>query len=93
MKKRQTSARRPLLSLGLLLPLAACAQQTATPLPATTKMLDELPRVSNSAKSPCWQQEEIAAQNSYIESIKQRKEVVYRAPCKVDQPKLAEARK
>lgn len=49
--------------------------------------------MSNSAKSPCWQQEEIAAQNSYIESIKQRKEVVYRAPCKVDQPKLAEARK
>ena len=92
MRKLLTSAGKLLPSLALLL-LAGCGQGTSTPLPATTKLLDELPRVSNSAKSPCWQQEEIAAQNSYVESIKQKKEVVYRAPCKVDQPKVAEARR
>lgn len=93
MKKQQTSAARLLKSLALLLPLAGCAGQTATPLPATTKVLDELPRVQNSTKAPCWQQEQIAAQNSYVDSIKAKKEVVYQAPCKVDNPKIAEARK
>lgn len=77
----------------MLLPLAGCAGQTATPLPATTKVLDELPRVQNSTKSPCWQQEQIAAQNSYVDSIKDKKEVVYQAPCKVDKPKIAEAKR
>ncbi len=93
MKKRPTSAGRLLKSLVLLLPLAGCAGQTETPLPATTKVLDELPRVQNSTKSPCWQQEQIAAQNSYIDTIKAKKETVYQAPCKVDKPKIAEARK
>ena len=48
--------------------------------------------MQNSAKSPCWQQEQIAAQNSYVESIKQKREVVYRAPCAAEQ-KIAEAKK
>lgn len=73
------------LLIALLLP--ACAD-SATQLPATTKILDDLPRVQNSAKSPCWQQEQIAAQNSYLASIAEKKEVVYKAPCKVD-PKPA----
>lgn len=45
-----------------------------------------MPRVQNSTKSPCWQQEQIAAQNSYVETIKGGKEVVYSAPCKTDKP-------
>lgn len=56
-------------------------------------MLDELPRVQNSTKAPCWMQEQVAAQNSYIDTIKAKKETVYQAPCKVDKPKIAEARK
>ncbi|MBK8161544.1 MAG: hypothetical protein IPK59_23305 [Rhodospirillaceae bacterium] len=92
MKKQQTSAARLLKSLALLSPLAGCAQ-TETPLPGTSKLLDELPRVQNSTKAPCWMQEQVAAQNSYVDSIKAKKEVVYQAPCKVDQPKIAEARK
>ena len=44
-----------------------------------------MPRVANSPKSPCWQQDQIAAQNSYVDSIKGKKEVVYKAPCRVDQ--------
>lgn len=65
--------------------MAGCAG-SETPLPATTKLLDDMPRVSNSTKSPCWQQEQIAAQNSYLDSIKTKKEVVYKAPCRVDRP-------
>lgn len=47
-----------------------------------------MPRVQNSAKSPCWQQEQIASQNAYVDAIKAGKEVVYTAPCKAPQ-KLA----
>lgn len=75
-------------ALLLLLLLPACAD-SATRLPATTKVLDELPRVQNSPKSPCWQQEQIAAQNSYVDTIKSQKDVAYKAPCKVDKPSPA----
>ena len=78
----RTSAKALLLSL----PLAACSPTGAIQLPATSKILDDMPRVQNSSKSPCWQQEQIAAQNSYVDSIKGGKEVVYSAPCKVDKP-------
>ena len=50
-------------------------------LPGTTKLLDDLPRVANSDKAPCRMQREVAAQNSYLASIKEGKEVVYTAPC------------
>ena len=40
-----------------------------------------MPRVENSAKAPCWQQRQIAAQNSYVETVKAGKETVYAAPC------------
>ena len=76
--------RFPKASALLLLPLLTACVDSATQLPATTKILDELPRVSNSPKSPCWQQEQIAAQNSYVDAIKTSKDVVYKPPCKVD---------
>lgn len=49
-----------------------------------------MPKVDNSTKSPCWQQRQIAAQGSYLQSIAQKKEVVFKAPCDVD--KKPEAR-
>jgi len=48
--------------------------------------LDDLPRVSNSTAAPCRLQKEIAAQNSYLASIAEKREVVYSAPCVVDKP-------
>jgi hypothetical protein len=72
----------PLASLAL----GACALGE-TPLPGTTKILDEMPRVDNSTKAPCWMQKAVAAQNSYVDSIKQKREIVYAAPCVVDKPK------
>lgn len=72
----------PALALLTSLALAGCA--SATPLPGTSVLLEELPVVHNSTKSPCWQQREIAAQRSYIDTITKRREVVYAAPCDVD---------
>jgi hypothetical protein len=68
--------------MALLLP--GCAD-SVTPALGTTKLLDELPRVQNSTKAPCWLQMQIAAQNSYVDSIKFKSERVYKAPCVVDQ--------
>lgn len=41
--------------------------------------------MDNSRASPCWQQQQIAAQNSYIETITTKKDVVYKAACEVEQ--------
>ncbi len=84
------------LALALLasLPLQGCKWAfgaSETPALGTTKLLDDLPKVSNSPKSPCWQQREIAAQRAYIDSVKGGKEIVYAAPCDVDKPKGAPA--
>lgn len=69
--------------------MGGCAG-AATQLPETTELLDKLPRVENSTKSSCWQQRQIAAQNSYVDSIKAKKSIVYKPPCEVD-PKPTEA--
>ena len=80
MRLNQASA----LLLSLLLP--ACAG-SGIPTPVTTKILDTLPRVHNSPSAPCWQQKEIAAQNSYVDTVTTQREVVYKAPCEVDTKK------
>lgn len=46
-----------------------------------------MPRVQNSTEAPCWLQRQIAAQNSYVDTIKAQAEAVYKAPCDVDPPK------
>ena len=82
-------------ALAAILPLALLTggcPGSVTQLPETTKLLDSVPRVSNSPKSPCWQQEQIAAQNSYFATIKAKKPVVYKAPCVVDEPKADEGK-
>lgn len=75
-------SRKGSVQLSALL-LSACTANEI-PLPATTKVLDDLPRVQNSTRSPCWQQEQIAAQNSYVDTIVSKREATYKAPCKVD---------
>ena len=70
-------------ALPLALLISGCAG-SETQLPATTKLLDNLPRVQNSIKAPCWQQQQIAAQNSYLASVQAKKAVVYKAPCQID---------
>jgi hypothetical protein len=79
---------RPLSAslLPLLLLTSGCAGG-AIQLPGTTKLLDDLPRVDNSTTASCRLQKQIAAQNSYLASIKAKKRVVYKAPCEVDAPK------
>jgi hypothetical protein len=82
MRGRQASV------LLLLLLLAGCADRE-TQLPATIKILDDLPRVENSTKAPCWQQRQIAAQNSYVDTIRDKQARIYKAPCDVDGKQVA----
>lgn len=72
----------------LLAPLIQGCAGLSTQLPGTTKLLDDLPRVENSTKSPCWQQRQVAAQNSYLATIKEARATVYKAPCDLA-PKVA----
>jgi hypothetical protein len=71
--------------LLLSLALAGCLGAGSSTLHIDPKLVEAIPRVNNSHSSPCWQQQEIAAQTSWIESAKTGKEVVYVAPCK-DKP-------
>jgi hypothetical protein len=74
--------RKPMMLL-LALPMSACAAPS-TPPPATTDILKDLPRVDNSAKSPCWQQQQIARQNSWMAAATGTdREAAYKAPCEV----------
>lgn len=75
------------LALLTSLALAGCKGLGETPLPETSLILDRLPVVENSTKSPCWQQRQIAAQRSYVDTVKAKKETVYAAPCDVDKSK------
>lgn len=77
------------LLIALLIP--ACADPS-TPPPATSILLEKLPRVDNSRESPCWQQKQIAAQNSYIATIQSNKETVWKAACEVETKKIARAK-
>lgn len=79
--------RARLASVLLIAPLIQACAADGTLLPATTKVLDKMPRVQNSTKAPCWLQRQIAAQNSYVDTIKAQAEAVYKAPCDVDPPK------
>jgi hypothetical protein len=80
---------RLLLTSLCAMSLAGCASEI--PSPGTTKILDDLPLVENSPKSPCWQQRQIAAQRSFLYTAKTGKEEVFAAPCDVDKkPKAVE---
>lgn len=82
---RRRSGRCPLVAALLTsLALGACGQGFGSTPQLGTKSLDELPNVDNSRQSPCWQQEQIAAQNSYLASAKSGREVVFVAPCKAE---------
>ncbi len=80
--------RKSALMLLASLVLPACAGPSI-PLPGTTELLDKLPKVENSRQSPCWQQRQVAAQNSYLATIKEKREVVYKAACDVEKARVS----
>lgn len=70
-----------LLLLASTLPLAACSTLTLEPQ-VNNSALVAVPRVENSAQSPCWQQRQIAAQNSWLDNAtKKANAAVYKGPC------------
>ena len=82
------------LALLTSLALAGCKLGLKeTPLPETSILIDSVPVVENSTRSPCWQQRQIAVQRSYLDTIRTKKETVYAAPCDVDPPHRKPAQK
>lgn len=65
--------------------IQACAESGTLPL-KTKDMLEAVPRVDNSSKSPCWQQRQIAAQNTAIDTALEKTKQTYKAPCDIDKP-------
>ncbi len=88
MRRRQSrtpTVTRLMLAALLPLSLSGCAMFGGeTPLPETRQLIGRLPTVENSTQSPCWQQRQIAAQRSYVDTVKTGKTVVWGAPCDVD---------
>jgi hypothetical protein len=84
--------RKKALALLSALVIQGCADPLTQP-PGTSIQLEKLPRVDNSRSSPCWQQEQIAAQNSYISTLQAGgKETVFKAPCVAEPKKIARAK-
>lgn len=69
-------------ALALAVPLAGCA----TPTPSLTNggALAAFKNIPNSPKAPCDMQKAVAEHNSRYDTLKNGKEVVYKAPCQVD---------
>lgn len=84
--------RHTVLMLPVALAMAGCAG-SSIPVPATTEILKELPRVANSRAAPCRVQREIAAQNSYLATVETGAVTVYKAPCDAEQKKAEPAPK
>lgn len=65
--------------------LAACETlgiaTKETPPANVAEVLRDVPEVGNSSKSPCWQQRQIAAQRSYIDSAVGGAPKRYHADC------------
>ena len=80
------------LSALLIAAVIPACGDPSTPLPATSIQLEKLPRVDNSRGSPCWQQKQIAAQNSYIATAIDKREAVFKAPCEVESHKVARSK-
>lgn len=78
--KQLAKAAVPLIALAL----AGCQTSQSTPA-IGAKLLDDMPKVENSNRSPCWQQIQIAKQRAYIDTVRTGKEHVYRADC-TEQP-------
>lgn len=70
--------------------LAACETlgigAKTEPTVKAASILRQVPTVENSPASPCWQQRQIAAQRSYIDSIITGKPKTYHAECKPSVP-------
>lgn len=77
---------RLLIACVASLLLAGCAG-SATPILSTTESaLAAFKPIPNSQRAPCVMQRAVAAHNSAYDTLKQGREVVYKAPCDVDKP-------
>jgi hypothetical protein len=72
--------------------IQACGGSSTLP-PETISLLQSIPRVDNSPKSPCWQQKQIAAQNTAFEAALKKSKDTYKPPCEFEKAKPVEPQK
>jgi hypothetical protein len=87
MRKFDQSVSRALAATACL-SLGACGilgidPNNGGPVSAAS-VLQGVPKIENSPKSPCWQQRQIAAQRSYIDSAVTGATKRYHADCKTE---------
>lgn len=76
---------RLLTVCGLGCALQACAAGNVTPIALTEAgAVRAFKPIPNSSRAPCEMQKAVAEHNSVLETIKSKKDVVYKAPCDVD---------
>ena len=71
---------------ALSLATAACSGSVIHTV-STDGVLRSFKTIPNSKTAPCEMQRAVAAHNSAFDSLAQKKEVVYKAPCDVDKAK------
>lgn len=81
---RSAAKRLAILIAPVLLAACSILQPGGNEVPAASlkRLVENVPRVDNSPASPCWQQEQIAAQNAYLDAQLRGKAKPYVAPCK-----------
>lgn len=67
--------------------LAAC--ETPTLSLTNGGALAAFKNIPNSARAPCDMQKAVAEHNSRLDTLRNGKEVVYKAPCQIDKPRPA----
>lgn len=83
------SAKLTALALVLAPLLAGC--ETLTPSLTNGGALAAFKNIPNSAQAPCNMQIAVAEHNSRYDTLRDGKEVVYKAPCQIDKPKQVPA--
>lgn len=73
-----------LIVCALSLALGACAGPGAIHTVSIDGALRSFKTIPNSKAAPCAMQKAVAAHNSAYDSLRHKREVVYRAPCDVD---------
>lgn len=81
------SVKPTVLVLALAPMLGAC--ETLTPSLTNGGALAAFKNIPNSPKAPCEMQKAVAEHNSRLDTLRNGKEVVYKAPCQIDKPSPA----
>lgn len=85
--KQMPRLQKLLLVFALSLAAKGCGASGTLTL-STEGALAAFNTIQNSTQAPCEMQRQVAAHNSTYDTLKTKKEVIYKAPCDVDKLKV-----